>query len=57
MKQRVFGLLGLFLCLVLVMFFGFEGLVKVFYLKVSFGIVLLGSVYLIATSDGYNHVN
>ncbi len=52
MKQKVFGLLGLLLCLILVMFFGFEGLVKVLYLKVSFAIVLLGSVYLISTSEG-----
>lgn len=51
MKQKFWGLFGLGICLVLVLFFGIEGLTQVPYIRYSFMAVLLGSVYLIST-DG-----
>ncbi len=49
MKQRIFGLIGLLFCLVYILFFGLDEIIKVSYLKVSFGFMFLGSVFLIST--------
>lgn len=53
MKQRIFGLIGLLFCLAYILFFGFDELMKVLYLKVSFGFMLLGSIAIISTDTDY----
>lgn len=50
MKQRIFGLFGLTICLVYILFFGLDGIKGNPYLAVSFGFMFLGSVFLISTS-------
>lgn len=53
MKQRIFGLVGLFICLLYVLFFGLEGIKETPYLNYSFGFMFLGSVFLISTDRKY----
>ena len=51
MKQRLFGLLGLTICLIYILFFGLDGIKENPYLAFSFGFMFLGSVFLISTSE------
>lgn len=49
MKQRLFGLFGLGICLAYILFFGLEGIKESYYLTFSFGYILLASVLFIST--------